>query len=117
MKVQIELNTTAKGELKTQTIATIQVSDKCKVSTVVNKVTTKLCAVCDLKITGKYALIKSSAKINILIDGKNILTDDIKSLFNLQSKVYGLNFNRKKPENFKTDLINILEQFNAFMNA
>ncbi len=117
MKVSIELNTTSKGELTSQTIATIDVSDKCKVSTVVNKVTTKLCAVCDLKVTGKFALIKTSAKINILIDGQNILTDEIKSLFSLQSKVYGLSFNRKKPENFKTDLINILEQFNAFMNA
>ena len=117
MKVSIELNTTSKGELTSQTIATIDVSNKCKVSTVVNKVTTKLCAVCDLKVTGKFALIKTSAKINILIDGQNILTDDIKTLFNLHSKVYGLNFNRKKPENFKTDLIDILEQFNAFMNA
>ena len=117
MKISIELNTTAKGELKTQTIATFKVPNNCKVSTVVNKVTTKLCAVANLKVTGKFALIKSSAKVNILIDGKNILCDDIKSLFNLHSKVYGLNFNRKKPENFKTDLVNILKQFQAFIEA
>mgnify|MGYP003111131608 CR=1 FL=1 len=117
MKVSIELNNTNKGELTAQTVAIINVADNCKVSTVVNKVTKKLCAVCDLKVTGKFALIKTSAKINILIDGKNILTDDIKTLFNLHSKVYGLSFNRKKPENFKTDLINILEQFKVFMES
>lgn len=117
MKVSIELNTTNKGELSSQTIANFNVNHNCKVSTVVNKVTTKLCKVCDLKVTGKFSLIKSSSKINILIDGENILTDEIKSLFSLQSKVYGLSFNRKKPENFKTDLINILEQFKVFMEA
>ena len=117
MKISIELNNVAKQVLNSQTVASFELPNETKVSTVVNKVTTKLCKVASLKVTGKFALLKSSAKINILIDGENILTDEIKGLFSLQSKNYGLNFNRNKPENFKSDLINILEQYQMFMNS
>ena len=117
MQVSIEINKSVKGELINQTIGTFTVADETKVSTVVNKATSKLCAVANLGIKGKYALIKNSAKINILIDGNNILTDEIKGLFSLQSNNYGLSFNTSNPEKFKTDLLSILTQYKIFLEA
>ena len=116
-KVSVKINKVVKSELISSTVATFEMAENAKTTTVVNRVCSKLSAVAGLGKKGRFSLIKTSAKIDIEINGQSVINEDMINLFSLSSNFNGLTFNRSNPEKFKNDLIDILEQYDVFFNS